>query len=170
MKAAVVRPRQEQFGLAAGNNPDKGSEAWVARREDLRKNIPTHRCRLAASEKREEEALYRLGKIYRFDLKESEKAVTTFTRLLNEFPKTAYREEIYYLVYLSLEENNKNRPLWKEKLLAEFPNSSYARLLNQAALAGNKGTAHGSGSAAKTYETIYALSTRRETIRKHWPR
>ena len=80
--------------------------------------------------------------------------------MLNDFHKTAYREEIYYLIYLSLEENSKNRPLWKEKLLAEFPNSSYARLLNQVQIAGNgPGGVPAAGSAAKTYDGIYALYT-----------
>lgn len=159
LNAAVVPPPND-LGLQPEMTMSKGSTAWVARREELRKNVPSTEAALASSEKREEDALYRLGKIYRFDLKESEKAVTTFTRLLNDFPKTTYREEIYYLIYLSLEENNKNRPLWKEKLLAEFPNSSYARLLNQVQVAGTgPGGAPAAGSAAKTYDGIYALYT-----------
>lgn len=159
LKAAVV-PEKTELNLQPETTMAKGSEAWVARRDELRKNVPITEMALASSEKREEDALYRLGKIYRFDLKESDKSVTTFTRLLNDFPKTAYREEIYYLIYLSLEENNKNRPLWKEKLLAEFPNSSYARLLNQAQLSNNdSGDSPAAGSAAKTYDTIYKLYT-----------
>ncbi len=159
LNAAVV-PERNDLGLQPEMTLTKDSEAWVARREELRKNVPTSDATLAGSEKREEDALYRLGKIYRFDLKESEKAVTTFTRLLNDFSKTAYREEIYYLIYLSLEENNKNRPLWKEKLLTDFPNSSYARLLNQAQMAqGDRGNTSTGSSAAKTYDGIYALYT-----------
>ncbi len=137
-------------------NMVKGSEPWVARREELRKSVPVSGADFAASERREEDALYKLGKIYRFDLKESTKAVTTFTRLLKDFPKTAYREEIYYLIYLSLKEGDKNRPLWKEKLLAEFPNSSYARLLNQEQLAKKDGGAIG-GSANETYDKVFGI-------------
>jgi tetratricopeptide (TPR) repeat protein len=159
LKAAVV-PEKNDLSLQPETTMTKGSEAWVARRDELRKNVPITEMALSSSEKREEDALYRLGKIYRFDLKESDKAVTTFTRLLNDFPKTAYREEIYYLIYLSQEESNKNRPLWKEKLLAEFPNSSYARLLNQDRLSSNdSGNSPAAGSAAKTYDTIYKLYT-----------
>ena len=159
LNAAVV-PSRTDLGFQPETTLIKGSEAWVARRNELLKNIPTSDAAFSNSEKREEEALYRLGKIYRFDLKESDKAVITFTRLLNDFPKTAYREEIYYLIYLSLPENNKNRPLWKEKLLTEFPNSSYARLLNQVQLAQDDkaGSPMGS-SAAKTYDGIYKLYT-----------
>ncbi|MPR35685.1 tetratricopeptide repeat protein [Cytophagaceae bacterium SJW1-29] len=159
LNAAVVPPEND-LGLKAETTLAKGSEAWVTRRNGLLKNVPISEAAFSTSEKREEDALYRLGKIYRFDLKEPEKAVTTFTRLLKDFPKTAYREEIYYLIYLSLDENNKNRPLWKEKLLAEFPNSSYARLLNQAQLAqDDKGGTLGGGFAAKTYDSIYKLYT-----------
>jgi tetratricopeptide (TPR) repeat protein len=158
LKAGVAPPPNE-LGLQPETTLTKGSEAWVARREELLKNVPTNELALASSAKRKEDALYRLGKIYRFDLKESEKAVTTFTRLLNEFPKTAYREEIYYLIYLSLDESNKNRLLWKEKLLAEFPSSSYARLLNQAPIAGNNPGTSTTGSSTKTYDGIYNLYT-----------
>ncbi len=136
----------------------KGSEAWTARRDELRRNVPINGADFTASERREEDALYKLGKIYRFDLKESGKAVDMFTRLLKDFPKTSYREEIYYLIYLSLKEDDQNRPLWKEKLLTEFPNSSYAKLLNQAQIARQSdATAPADGSPGKTYDRLYGL-------------
>ena len=145
-------------GLPAGATMVKGSVSWLGRRDELRRGVPVSGADFAASERREEDALYKLGKIYRFDLKEPVKAVVTFTRLLKDFPKTAYREEIYYLIYLSLEEGDKNRPLWKEKLLVEFPNSSYARLLNQEQLASKAGGAIG-GSASETYDKVFGLYT-----------
>ncbi len=143
-------------GLPAGVVMVKGSVPWLGRRDELRKGLPVSGADFTASERREEDALYKLGKIYRFDLKEPIKAVTTFTRLLKDFPETTYREEIYYLIYLSLEEGDKNRPLWKEKLLAEFPNSSYARLLNQEQLAKKDGGVIG-GSATETYDKVFGL-------------
>lgn len=136
-----------------------GSEAWLTRRDALRTNVPISGAAFTNSQKREEEALYRLGKIYRFDLKEPAKAVATFNRLLKDFPKTPYREELYYLTYLSLEEQDKNRPLWKEKLLAEFPNSTYARLLNQAQLAQEEKGNPLSSTPSKAYDAIYGLYT-----------
>ncbi len=136
----------------------KGSEEWLLRRDELRRNIPVGEAALASSQKREEDALYRLGKIYRFDLKEPAKAVATFNRLLNEYPQTAYREELYYLIYLSLNEQDKNRPLWKEKLMAEFPNSTYARLVSQTAIAQKNSDGQiPAGSATKAYESAYRL-------------
>ncbi|WP_228713684.1 type IX secretion system periplasmic lipoprotein PorW/SprE [Arundinibacter roseus] len=136
----------------------KDSEEWRSRREELRKSVPLSGAAFASSQKREEDALYRLGKIYRFDLKEPEKAVTTFTHLLKEFPKTDYREEAYYLIYLSLDDSNKNKPLWKEKLMTEFPNATYARLLNQGTFGEtNVPTAGKPTNAGKSYEGLYAL-------------
>jgi tetratricopeptide (TPR) repeat protein len=136
-----------------------GSEAWLTRRDALRKDIPISGAAFANSQKKEEEALYRLGKIYRFDLKEPEKAVTTFNRLLKDFPKTAYREELYYLIYLSLDDQDKNRSLWKDKLLAEFPNSTYSRLVSQAQLAQADKDNPASGTPSKAYDAIYGLYT-----------
>jgi tetratricopeptide (TPR) repeat protein len=141
--------------VAAPVTLTKDSEAWLARREDLRKNIPLSEAALASSQKREEDALYRLGKIYRFDLKENSKAVETFSRLLKEYPRTSYREELYYLIYLSLDEKDKNRPIWKEKLLEGFPNSTYTRLLNQTIASGAEKGTLAEGSAPKAYDSIY---------------
>ncbi|MFB9295359.1 type IX secretion system periplasmic lipoprotein PorW/SprE [Persicitalea jodogahamensis] len=153
---ATTTPPGVPSGLTPETGMVNGSVAWLARRDELRKNVPISGADFTASERREEDALYNLGKIYRFDLKESEKAVSTFTRLLKDFPKSAYREEIYYLIYLSLEEGDKNRPLWKEKLLAEFPNSTYARLLNQELTAGKSGGVPGS-SANEAYDKLFGL-------------
>lgn len=155
---ATATPPRGTPGLPAEIAMVKGSEAWTARREELRKRVPVNEADFAASQRREEDALYKLGKIYRFDLKEPVKAVTAFTRLLKDFPKTTYREEIYYLIYLSSKEDDNNRVVWKEKLLTEFPNSSYAKLLNQAQIARQgDGTALADGSPEKTYDRLYSL-------------
>ncbi len=131
----------------------KGSPAWNTIHADLKKNIPLSDTSMALSQKRKEEALYTLGKIYRFDLKENERAVATFGRVLNDFPSTQYKDEIYYLMYLSLDENNVSRSAWKDKLTSEFPNSTYARLLTKSESVGSDV----SGNPQKAYEKAYQL-------------
>ncbi|MBB5285911.1 tetratricopeptide (TPR) repeat protein [Rhabdobacter roseus] len=155
--AGLEQPAQN---ADAATTMTKGSEEWQARRDELRRAIPLTAEALAASQKRKEEALYRLGKIYRFDLEEPQKAVASFTRLLKEYPSTTFREEVYYLIYLSLDEQDKNRPLWKEKLLTEYPNSLYARLLNQTPDDNGLAGTTAAGSPAKRYDAVYALYTR----------
>ena len=131
----------------------KESPVWQARHESLKKNIPLTDSSFASSQKRKEDALYSLGKIYRFDLKEPERSIAAFNRVLGEYPQTQYKEEIYYLMYLTVEENDKNRLVWKDKLMTEFPNSTYARLVN------NSGSASSGdrNNPLKAYESAYKL-------------
>ena len=100
--------------------------------------------------------MYNLGKIYRFDLKEPDRAVATFNRVLTEYPKTQYREEIYYLMYLTLSENDNNRIVWKDKLTSEFPNSTYARLVNKS-VGNGIGDDKNRNNPVKAYESAYQL-------------
>lgn len=132
----------------------KDSPAWISRRDALRTNLPLTQDKLEESRKRKEDALYSLGKIYRFELKEPVKAYATFKRLLNEYPSTSYKEEIYYLNYLSLTDEDKERIVWKDKLINEFPNSTYARLVSKTS--DSNGTSV-KGSPLKSYESIYGL-------------
>ncbi|HEV7379902.1 MAG TPA: tetratricopeptide repeat protein [Dyadobacter sp.] len=132
----------------------KGSDAWLARHKELKSTVPLTPEMLAASHTAKENALYKLGKIYRFDLREDGRAVTTFTRVLNDYPKTVYIDEIYYLMYLSLGEENPEKPKWKDKLLAEFPNSTYARLVSKSP---EKQGTMAAGGQVKEYEDTYRM-------------
>ncbi len=132
----------------------KDSPEWKAKKDALYRNIPLKKQELDASNQRMEDAYYKLGKIYKFNLEEPENAIKTFETTLSRFPNTNYKPEIYYLLFLTSVKNNQ---LWKEKLLAEFPNSSYTRLLSK-----NGGiTVAASGNieleALKDYEKILML-------------
>ncbi|TLV01601.1 type IX secretion system periplasmic lipoprotein PorW/SprE [Dyadobacter luticola] len=130
----------------------KGSAEWQQEHDKLKADIPLTDNQFADSQKKKEDALYNLGKIYRFDLKESHRGIATFERVLTEFPKTQYKDEIYYLLYLSYEDNDQNKGSWKNRLLTEFPTSTYARLISKSTdAAGN------SGNPVKEYEAVYQL-------------
>ncbi|MFN8345383.1 MAG: tetratricopeptide repeat protein [Spirosomataceae bacterium] len=132
----------------------KDSPEWKAKKDALYRNIPLRKQELDASNQRIEDAYYKLGKIYKFNLEEPENAVKTFEQTLSRFPSSNYKPEIYYLLYLTVPKTNQEG--WKEKLIAEFPNSSYTRLLTK-----SSGTVAASGNpeleAQKDYEKILAL-------------
>lgn len=141
-----------QTEAVADNSMKKGSPEWDALHSSLKQNIPLTEGQMADSQKRKEDALYNLGKIYRFDLQESQRSISTFERVLADYPKTQYKEEIYYLLYLTYEaENDKNT--WKNKLFTEYPTSTYARLVGKS----TDRNAAGSGNPVKEYEAAYAL-------------
>lgn len=130
----------------------KGTPEWDQVHALLKKDVPLTDTAFAASQKKKEDALYNLGKIYRFDLKESNRAIAAFERVLTEYPQTQYKDEIYYLLFLSNEENTAHKESWKSKLLSEYPTSTYARLVNKTTDTG--GT---SGNSTKEYEAMYKL-------------
>lgn len=78
-----------------------------------------------------ENATYKLGNIYNFDLNESKNAIETFETLLTRFENTEYKPEVLYLLYLICKEESLNdkAQVYKNLLLEEFPNSIYAKLL-----------------------------------------
>jgi tetratricopeptide (TPR) repeat protein len=138
--------------LAADQGMKKGTPEWEEAHNLLKRNVPLTEPQMAESQHAKEEALYNLGKIYRFDLKEPARAISTFDRMLAEYPKTQYKDEIYYLLYLSYEDDNQNKATWKNRLLGEYPNSTYARLVSKSTdAAGN------SGNPIKEYEAVYQL-------------
>ncbi|MCE7066855.1 tetratricopeptide repeat protein [Dyadobacter sp. CY326] len=148
--------------LVADNSLKKGSPEWDALHASLKQSIPLTEGQMGDSQKRKEDALYNLGKIYRFDLKEQQRSINTFERVLADYPKTQYKEEIYYLLYLTYEsENDKNA--WKSRLLNEYPTSTYARLVGKTT--GNAGDLAGSGNPVKEYEAAYALYSKGDYAR-----
>lgn len=156
--AATGGEKTADDSLGVASEPDtemkKGSEAWLAEHEALKKNVPLSSEMMNASQKSKEDALYKLGKIYRFDLREDKRALASFNRVLDEYPQTAYKDEIFYLIYLTLPEDDQAKMAWKDKLLAEFPNSTYARLVN--IVPGKEGTIAG-GEQLKEYEAAFEL-------------
>jgi tetratricopeptide (TPR) repeat protein len=77
-----------------------------------------------------ENAYYRLGNIYNFDLEEDMNAVSTFEKLLTRFPESEYTPEVLYQLYLIYEDQDAARmEEYKNRLINEFPNTQYARLI-----------------------------------------
>ncbi|GAB3959905.1 hypothetical protein GCM10028805_56870 [Spirosoma harenae] len=130
-------------GLASGRKAQK--DAMMAK-------IPFSKEAQVASNQRIETVLYKLGKLYKLQLNQPADAIPTFEQLLTRYPNTLQKPEVYYLLHLSNEQLGKSSS-WKEKLLAEFPNTSYARLTGRTAAQ----TSDSEAQALKTYTAIYEL-------------
>ena len=123
-----------------------------SQREAMMTKIPfTTEAKVAANQ-RIESALYKLGKLYKFDLDQPKEAITTFEQLLGRYPNTLQKPEVYYLLHLSNDQLG-NSSGWKDKLVTEFPNTSYARLAGNAV---NR-TTDSEAQALAAYTTIYEL-------------
>jgi tetratricopeptide (TPR) repeat protein len=77
-----------------------------------------------------EHALYELGKIYNFKLKEPPNAICTFNKLINRFPKGPYHAEVLYQLYLLNKEYDSLASLSAaDQLVLSYPDSIYAKLV-----------------------------------------
>ncbi|WP_128547739.1 type IX secretion system periplasmic lipoprotein PorW/SprE [Larkinella soli] len=130
---------------ALSNDERKG------RKEALYATVPLTPDAQRLSEQRLEEAYYHLGKIYKFQFNQPEEAISTFETLLTRFPTTQTKPEVYYLLWVSGEQLGRSTA-WKDKLLAEFPNSSYARQIGK-----SSETNTNEAQSQRTYAEIYAL-------------
>ena len=78
-----------------------------------------------------ENAHYRLGNIYNFNLNEKANAASTFERLLGRFPESEYKLEVMYLLYLIYKDlgNITRSDLFKNTLINDHPKSLYAKVI-----------------------------------------
>lgn len=77
------------------------------------------------------EADYMLGFTYKEDLRNNKKAIEAFEDLNNRYTNHKYKLNCYYQLYRIYEaEKNKNQSdFYKQKLLTEYPNSEYSKLI-----------------------------------------
>ncbi|MCY7352450.1 MAG: tetratricopeptide repeat protein [Cytophagaceae bacterium] len=128
-----------------------------AEKDQLMSQIPFGPQALAASQQRQEEAYFQLGKLYQLNLREPQNAIRTFTTLLDKFPQTPHEPEALYLLHL-LHENNTpevgaKQTDFKQKLITKYPDSYFARLLAR----GQEGpiTAGAQSEAQQLYASAY---------------
>lgn len=135
-----------------GTLPSEPALGRKSEKDALMRQIPVAKEAQVLANQRIENALYKLGKLYKFQLDKPADAVPTFEQLLTRYPNTLPKPEVYYLLYLSNEQLGKPSN-WKDKLLAEYPNTSYARLTGRTATQSTDSEAQ----AQRVYTDIYEL-------------
>lgn len=101
-------------------------------REYYMQDVPTTPDKLAASNKKIENALFNSAIIYYKDFNETKKAIVQFESLLIRYPETAYRLEVLQKIqglYASIPDYT-NADKYKQMILNEFPESTYAKMLS----------------------------------------
>ncbi len=107
---------------------DKEAQMLAFRKSELLEKIPKTPMQMAASKRKQEEAYYQLGKIYKLKFGNDTKARETFLKLTENFPNSIYLPEAYYFLAI-IEPDNNN--IYKTALLEKYPNSSFARQLRR---------------------------------------
>lgn len=92
--------------------------------------IPRTEEQRAAALKKIEDAYFRVGDIYYFDLLEKDNAEKTYLKLLERFPESEYAAEALYKLYLIAKEYDPVRAKeYSDRLTADYPFSTFAKIL-----------------------------------------
>ncbi len=83
------------------------------------------------------DAYFNLGIIYREQLNENMLAITSFEQLLTKYPETKYKLTTYYQLYKAYADigNTAKSDYYKNKILNEYPNSDYAKIIRDPSIA-----------------------------------
>jgi tetratricopeptide (TPR) repeat protein len=124
--------------IASTDEPEEAESAGVQgkkgnkySRDYYLQNIPFTDSALAKSHNRIKASLFEIGNIYFNDLKDYEKAQDVYIELIQRYPKNDYELRAYYKLY-SIGKETENKELvskYKQKIISEYPNSNYAKVL-----------------------------------------
>lgn len=95
------------------------------------KDVPKSKGDIAKSKLLIQESMFALGALYRERLENYKKSITTLESLNERFPTNNRRLDAWYYLYLSNTDiNNPTRAqFYYDKIIKEFPQSTYAKLL-----------------------------------------
>ncbi|MCS7003763.1 MAG: tetratricopeptide repeat protein [Cytophagales bacterium] len=126
------RPSSRSRNNNSARKPKESDDifASVKSLEERKAEIPRTPEELETSKKRLEEALFPLGKIYCYKLKEIPASLATFQRLFDEFPNSEKTPEALYIMYLICYDfPSCNAETYKNLLLKHYPESFYAKVI-----------------------------------------
>lgn len=132
--ASITLERAEVSSPDTVFSEKKKSETSVKSLDDqlkaLMANIPTTEEQRQKLRSEVKDALYEVGNIYNFKLKEEANAIITFLGLLSRFPTSEYEAEVLYQLYLLQKIKNPNdSKRASDQLLNQYPESIYAKLI-----------------------------------------
>ncbi len=116
----VVKPTDEPL---AGSSPDAAFNNLFAA-------LPQTEEEKALALSKIEEAYFKLGDLYYFQLEEKDNAEGSYEQLLTRFPASEYKPEVLYKLYLiHKEKGDSEADVLAQQLKTEFPSSTFTRIL-----------------------------------------
>lgn len=113
----------------SGDDLPKGSAAEAAMVK-LVAQLPKTEKQKNESLAKIEDAYFKLGDLYYFQLNEKENAEGSYEKLLDRFPQSSYKPEVLYKLYLIHKEKGDSKAeVLAQNLKDEFPNSTFTKIL-----------------------------------------
>lgn len=133
-KVLVARDNEkstsQQEGVLDEKFREDPSAARLVKKTALYATIPFTSEAKATANQLIEDAYYKVGNIYNFNLVEKENALSAFDTLLIRFPETTYKPEVLYQMYLIYKDmENPRQEEYKKMIVEGFPNSIYAKII-----------------------------------------
>lgn len=130
-KATVSDDSMEEDSTAS----DSASEADRITDNKSRKyylqDLPLNDSLMEVSNQQIKEALFQLGNIFKDKFNDYDQSITAFESLNSRFPDHEYKLLSYYNLYELYDEkdNKQKKQTYKKKILNQFPDSRYAKIL-----------------------------------------
>jgi len=161
---------------AAGDSPDSialkvQQASSVKSLEEYLAELPLSDSSKTAAEQAIADALYQIGTIYKEKLKDDDNAVESFLRVTNDFEEYDKALPSYYQLYRIYFEKEQsggfvgtgfkdNSEYYKSVILADYPDSEFAKLILNPDYASDKNERYEAEKAA--YEATYKQYSRRQ--------
>lgn len=113
------------------NEEDSNKVSDNKKREFYLQNLPFLPKQKQKSDSLIELSYYNLGVVYSNNLLEFEMSNETFEKLLNRFPSSSYKPDVYFKLYNNyVKLNNQQKANYYKELLAiQYPESNYSKIL-----------------------------------------
>jgi len=121
----------EEKAVALPDTAVVDSATWATQlREHYLLALPDTEEKMRLSNSQIHDALLRVGTIYRDDLRDTKEAAKVYEALLKRYPDTKEAPLLYYNLYrLYTDVDEQQASHYREKLLAEFPQSLYSNIV-----------------------------------------
>jgi tetratricopeptide (TPR) repeat protein len=110
-------------------NEDLEKKAINEEVKEMMRKIPRSNVQILASKRKQEEALFQIGKIYAQKFGDNLKAKIYYQKLLNEHPRSIYESEVLY--FMTLDQQDPVNNVFAQKLITDHPYSSFTRQLKK---------------------------------------
>ena len=132
---SVVDQNVDPVATTADSRTDQQNlYATVAGVEERLKEVPRTKEEITLLEQEIEVALFELGKVYHYQLKEDENARATFERFIKDFPKNKNIPEALFLLRKMCLENKTLEKCdvasYEKRLQETYPESTFAKLIS----------------------------------------
>ena len=126
----IETPTNKPTEIISTDKSETPAQSIEAKAAALIESIPTTEEQRIELKMQILDAMYAIGNIYNFKLNEKPNAIETFNELIRRFPKSKYEPEVLYQLYLLQQESDPlSAKICADKLVSEYPESIYAKLI-----------------------------------------